>query len=231
MAPPKPTPLPLAADRAAISNRISLLIASRSSVLKSMGVSSSSTKRTSTASLPATPTYNESDDEDLFRGATGSRPNEGVGYIPDKAQTKKDAVSKEDRMLRGRILGKRKADGSSTGRGNKNDDSDQDDEPGRSSLGKRKRPRKSAADTVTTEEPVVPPSLDDNDDESDNGMEKDQSNARVDGEAISELGQEPTASTGPEGSAQQESPGPMKKKGKKKKRKKRKPDNGQGTAA
>lgn len=170
-APDKPPPLPLAPDRAALSNRISLLIASRSSVLKSMNLSSSTAAAqrrkqqhaaasTTTASRHDPHGEDAEDDSDLFR----SRPNEGVGYIPDRAQVHKDALSKEDRMLRGRILGKKggAAEGGSAARAKRTLglDDDDDDDPGRSSLGKRKRPRKVTEATVTVtssldEEPDV----------------------------------------------------------------------------
>jgi hypothetical protein len=227
MAPPSEPPLPLAPDRAAKINHISLLIASKSSVLKSMGISSSinrpTPERPSTSTHDNDQQYNN-DDDDLVRDAA---PNEGLSYIPDKAQAKKDAVSKEDRLLRGRILGKRKADGSlKTGRGN---ESDEDDEPGKSSLGKRKRPRKPAGITTNTEE-LVPPPQDDEPVQNGDDVDMGQKNT-VDDETVPEPAQKPTASTEPEVSISQQPSGPKKEKRKKKKRKKGGSNNGQGPEA
>ncbi|KAK7208745.1 hypothetical protein V2G26_015923 [Clonostachys chloroleuca] len=101
MAPDRPPPLPLAPDRAALSNRISLLLSAQSSVLKTMNQQSSSsgaaTKRQH---------HHRPDEEELFREY--ARPNEGVGYVADAAKAKSDEAAREDRMLRGRLLGKRK---------------------------------------------------------------------------------------------------------------------------
>jgi hypothetical protein len=226
MAPPNEPPLPLAPDRAATINQISLLLASQSSVLKSMGISSSINRPT--PERPSTFTHDNheqyNDDDDLVHDAA---PNEGVSYIPDKAQAKKDAVSKEDRLLRGRILGKRKADGSlKPGREN---ESDEDDEPGKSSLGKRKRPRKPAGMTTNTEEPVPPPQ---DDEPVHNGHDVDMGQKNtVDNETVPEPAQKPTASTEPEVSISQQPSGPKKEKRKKKKRKKGGSNNGQGPEA
>ena len=156
--PEKPAPLPLAPDRAALSNRISLLISSQSSVLKSMNLSSS--RASSTRRPQSFQDADDNDDSDLFR----SRPNEGVGYIPDRAQTTKDALSKEDKMLRGRILGKRGAEKVRR----KVEEDEEDDDPGRSSLGKRKRPRRAVEETTAPqEEPVVPATHHDVEDDAD----------------------------------------------------------------
>ncbi|KAJ4326822.1 hypothetical protein N0V84_002745 [Fusarium piperis] len=130
MAPDPAPPLPLAANRAALSNRISLLLASQSSILKTMNL----------GNPPAAPTTKRravpaDDDDDLVRG---SRPNEGVGYVPDKKDAPKIGNAKEERMLRGRL-----------GRGGKAvkgkvEESESEDDVGRSALGKRKRPRREA---------------------------------------------------------------------------------------
>ncbi|RSL66307.1 hypothetical protein CEP54_003816 [Fusarium duplospermum] len=96
MAPDPAPPLPLAANRAALSNRISLLLASQSSVLKTMNLSKPPT--TKRRAIPE-----DDNDDDLVRG---SRPNEGVGYVPDKKDAQKIGNAKEERMLRGRLVGK-----------------------------------------------------------------------------------------------------------------------------
>lgn len=183
MAPPdKPPPLPLAPDRAGLSNRISLLIASQSSVLKSMNLKPSAARRKATSTQSSS--HNASDDEDLFRGATGSRPNEGVGYVPDKAQSSKDALSKEDKMLRGRILGKRGAEGAKDGKRKVVVEEEEDEDPGRSSLGKRKRARRTVDEkTVLDGESGAPATR--GEEEEDEGM----------GEVSKELPDEETIST------------------------------------
>ncbi|KAF4955083.1 hypothetical protein FGADI_4828 [Fusarium gaditjirri] len=126
MAPEPPPPFPIAANRDAIANTLSLLLASRTSIGKSMPL---------TRDLPRKPrTVPDDNDDDLTRGA---RPNEGLGYVPEKKEVEKFANSKEERMLRGRLnkdaKGKLKK---------KAEESESEDEAGRSALGKRKRPRK-----------------------------------------------------------------------------------------
>ncbi|OPB43576.1 hypothetical protein A0O28_0098640 [Trichoderma guizhouense] len=131
MPPPssKPPPLPLAPDRAAISNKISLLLSNRTSLLKTLNPPSSSSSSQSTTQTRRHK-VNADDIEQLF---SGPRPNEGVGYVPDrKAAAAGDAAAREDRMLRGRLLGKGK--GQRDAKGGKKfavvDESDE--EPGRS---------------------------------------------------------------------------------------------------
>lgn len=72
--------------------------------------------------------------------------------MPDaKAAAGKDAASKEDRMLRGRLLGK----GRNQKGGKKTAfaaESESDEEPGRSGLGKRKRPRREEVVAVAEEQ-------------------------------------------------------------------------------
>ncbi|RSL90643.1 hypothetical protein CEP51_000655 [Fusarium floridanum] len=149
MAPDPAPPLPLAANRAALSNRISLLLASQSSVLKTMNLSKPAPN--STAKRRTIPENHN--DDDLVGG---SRPNEGVGYVPDKKDAQKIGNAKEERMLRGRLLGK---DGKSFKK--RVEESESEDDVGRSALGKRKRPRKEvepeqeAESTEKVEEKVV----------------------------------------------------------------------------
>ncbi|KAM0428986.1 hypothetical protein ACHAPT_006790 [Fusarium lateritium] len=151
MAPdPAPPPLPLAANRAALSNRINLLLASQSSVLKTMNLTRAPAP-TSTTKRRAVP--DDDNDDDLVRG---SRPNEGVGYVPDKKDAQKFGNAKEERMLRGKKMGR---DGKPVK--GKVEESESEDDVGRSALGKRKRPRreveseKEAEATEKTEEQTV----------------------------------------------------------------------------
>ncbi|CAG9979194.1 unnamed protein product [Clonostachys byssicola] len=136
MAPDKPPPLPLAPDRAALSNRISLLLSAQSSVLKTMNQSSG----TAAKHQPPRQHHHRTDEEDLFR--ENARPNEGVGYVADAAKAKSDEAAREDRMLRGRLLGKRKDLNAGRRGARQADEDEEDDEGGRSSLGKRKRPKR-----------------------------------------------------------------------------------------
>lgn len=122
---PTPPPLPLAANRAALSNKISLLLASQSSVLKTMNLTRPSHPPTKRRII------NDNDD-DLLRGA---KPNEGVGYVPEKKELKL-GNSKEDRMLRGRLMREAKE------RQKWKEESESEEDVGRSALGKRKRPRR-----------------------------------------------------------------------------------------
>ncbi|KAJ4125444.1 hypothetical protein NW768_009063 [Fusarium equiseti] len=129
MAPKPPPPLPVADNYASLTNRISLSIASRSSILKTMNHNNS---------VPAKRRVIPDDnDEDLTHG---TQPNTGVGYVPEKKDVQKHANSKEERFLRGR-LGK-----SATGKAKKKiEESESEEEVGRSALGKRKRSRKEVA--------------------------------------------------------------------------------------
>ncbi|CAH0014534.1 unnamed protein product [Clonostachys rhizophaga] len=140
MAPDKPLPLPLAPDRAALSNRISLLLSAQSSVLKTMNQQSSSSGAATAKRQPSK--HHRPDEEELFREY--ARPNEGVGYVADAAKAKSDEAAREDRMLRGRLLGKRKELNAGRRGGRQADEDEEDDEGGRSSLGKRKRPKRVA---------------------------------------------------------------------------------------
>ncbi|KAK7415917.1 hypothetical protein QQZ08_012185 [Neonectria magnoliae] len=126
--PPDPTPLPLAANRAALSNRISLLLASQSSVLKTMALSRPPPSSTRRAPPPV-------DDEADLRAA---RPNEGVGYVPSAKDAARVANAREERMLRGRRVAK------GSGKSRRREDSESEEDVGRSALGKRKRPRRDA---------------------------------------------------------------------------------------
>ncbi|KAL7944619.1 hypothetical protein V8C42DRAFT_325377 [Trichoderma barbatum] len=148
----KPPPLPLAPDRAAISNKISLLLSSRTSLLKTLNPPSSATTSTTAQSSSRRYNVNADDIEQLFSGA---RPNEGVGYVPDrKAAAAGEAAAREDRMLRGRLLGKGQRNGKGAAAGGKRfaAESESDEEPGRSGLGKRKRPRREPVEVEETEE-------------------------------------------------------------------------------
>ncbi|ATY60153.1 hypothetical protein A9K55_006451 [Cordyceps militaris] len=139
MAPPDA--LPVAA--AALSNRVSMLFAAQSSLLRTLSASSSSGRAAPTTHRQTQADIDE--DEALFKSAY--HPGGGVGYVPPAADT---ATSNTDRELRGRILGKRgpllereKRDGR---RKKKAEESDEDEDVGRSALGKRKRPRREVRD-------------------------------------------------------------------------------------
>ncbi|PNP59359.1 hypothetical protein THARTR1_00849 [Trichoderma harzianum] len=136
----KPPPLPLAPDRAALSNKISLLLSNRTSLLKTLNPPSSAQQATRRHKVSA------DDIEQLF---SGPRPNEGVGYVADRKAAAGDAAARQDRMLRGRLLGGQRKDG----RGKKVAvESESDEEPGRSGLGKRKRPRREVEEVEEGEE-------------------------------------------------------------------------------
>ncbi|EKJ69992.1 hypothetical protein FPSE_09837 [Fusarium pseudograminearum CS3096] len=142
MAPAPPAPLPVADNYASLTNRISLSIASRSSVLKNMN-----------SSITATPVRRrvipDDNDDDLARGTI---PNTGVGYVPERKDIQKYANSKEERFLRGR-MGK-----GTTGKAKKKvEESESEEEMGRSALGKRKRPRKETAEPEPVPEPEAMP--------------------------------------------------------------------------
>lgn len=73
--------------------------------------------------------------------------------MPDAKTAGKDAASREDRMLRGRLLGKGKGGRNQKGGKGFAVESESDEEPGRSGLGKRKRPRRE--EVAVGEEEVV----------------------------------------------------------------------------
>lgn len=162
MAPPsssKPAPLPLAPDHAALSNRISLLISQRSSLLKTLLPNRAASTTTATSrnrSLRRDGNYEgDDDDSDLFQGA---RANEGVGYVSEKAAT---GGSRDDKVLRGRLMGKQNAGAAGVGTRRwaaTRAASVSDDEEGRSGLGKKRKPRRepppadAEADVVASED-------------------------------------------------------------------------------
>ncbi|KAM5345777.1 hypothetical protein ACJ41O_011638 [Fusarium nematophilum] len=204
--PPDPTPpLPLAANRAALSNRISLLLSSQSSVLKTMNLSRPPPPSSSTASAQRRRNLPD-DDEDFARG---SRPNEGVGYVPDKKDAQKMVNSKEERMLRGRTGKMGRGGGKAMGR--RVDESESEEEVGRSALGKRKRPRRE-----------VEPEAETPDGEAGEEAKEEEAKGDVDMEAgtkvVEDVGQSATPSDGTTN----------KKRKKKNKKKKQKQKNGDG---
>lgn len=153
MAPDPAPPLPLAANRAALSNRISMLLASQSSVLKTMSLTRPPATATATAARRAPPP----DEDDFLRGP---RPNEGVGYVADAQDVAKPANSREERLLRGKV---RKGNGKTL----RKEESESEDDVGRSALGKRKRPRREvvsadAAETVPQVDTSADVDMDDN---------------------------------------------------------------------
>ena len=148
------TALPLAADRAILSNRISLLLSSQSSVLKTM----------TPQSRPSTTTKRPriDDEDDLFKG---TRLNDGLGYIPDK-KVAPVGNTKEDRFLRGGLKGK----GKQNGKAKWKEESESEEETGRSALGKRKRPRRE----------VVPETEDKVEDQPEEANEEDKEDTKMD---------------------------------------------------
>lgn len=141
MAPPNPSAprLPVAADHAAIANRISMSLGATSSLLKTLNPSSSA----SSPSLTSTPRHviNHNDEDDLWKDIGGD-PKRGLGFLPDSRAAKEDATSREDKLLRGKLLGKRALQQREQARRKKEEDSESEEDAGRSALGKRKRPRK-----------------------------------------------------------------------------------------
>lgn len=141
MAPPTTTaPLPLAPNRAALSNRISLLLASQSSVLKTMNLGRSENAPPAPSRRHKMLSVHDDNDNDM----QPVRPNEGVGYVPEK--TTVDS-KRDDQALRGRLLGKRQkgnnaAAASSSRKGKFVVESESEEDEGRTALGKRKRPRR-----------------------------------------------------------------------------------------
>ncbi|KAM3464717.1 hypothetical protein NHJ6243_002281 [Beauveria neobassiana] len=144
-----PDALPSAASYSAVSNRISMLFASQSSILKTLNPPSSkrpvSSKPSTTTSVHQK-TQAELDDDALF---ANKHPliNEGVGYVAPAANT---AQMKADRELRGRMLGSRAQQSAAAAEREKwarkkkkkmEEESEDEEELGRSALGKRKRRR------------------------------------------------------------------------------------------
>lgn len=141
MAPDKPAPLPVAANRAELSNRISLLLSKQTSFLKTLNPSSSKSR----SSRPIN--HNDENDDDMFKG---TRPNEGIGYVRPKDGPGAVDKNKEDRALRGRLLGRGGKEMQSNGWSGKKaapQDSESEEEIGRSALGKRKRTKPANAPT------------------------------------------------------------------------------------
>lgn len=146
------TPLPVAPDRAAISNRIALLLNKQSSILKTLNPSKPSDQ---SRRPKAQPTHHDRDpDEDLFNGP---RPNEGVGYERPKEGPSAGDKSKEDMTLRRRLMGRKEgANALAQRQAKKQPESESDDDAGRSALGKRKRPKRTATEVDDTSAQVHP---------------------------------------------------------------------------
>ncbi|KAM0345878.1 hypothetical protein ACHAPU_005929 [Fusarium lateritium] len=127
---PEPTPhLLVAASHAQVSNGHSLILASRSSLFNNLGAS-----RPAVVKSRAVPKDNDNDNDFTI---DDTRPNDGIGYVPEGKDVQKFGSAKEERMLRGRMAK------SITGKTKKKvDESESDEDAGRSALGKRKRPRK-----------------------------------------------------------------------------------------
>lgn len=139
MAPDKPAPLPVASNRAELSNRISLLLSKQTSFLKTLNPSPSQSRSTRPVN------HNDENDDDMFKG---TRPNEGIGYVRPKDGPGAADKNKEDRILRGRLLGRGGKEMQSYGRTTKKNaqpDSESEEEVGRSALGKRKRAKSAHA--------------------------------------------------------------------------------------
>ncbi|KAG6017646.1 hypothetical protein E4U54_005589 [Claviceps lovelessii] len=166
MPPPNqaPSALPLATNRAALSNKISLLLSQRTSLLKSLttrngdgadktpGATTSTSLPASTAGTTRTRRGLGGDEEDFM--AAGTSPNDGVGYVRGSEGGK---LSHEDTLLRGRMmLGKRKK-GAGPQQQRRLYESESDSDEGRGSLGRAKRARmlREAGGTVQRDEKVA----------------------------------------------------------------------------
>ncbi|KAF4993313.1 hypothetical protein FGRMN_6580 [Fusarium graminum] len=139
----EPTPLPVAASHAQVSNGHSLMLASRSSLFSNLGAS-----RPAVVKSRVIPKDNDNDDDFTI---DNTRPNDGIGYVPEGKDVQKFGSAKEERMLRGRTV--RSTTSKTT---KKVDESESDEEAGRSALGKRKRPRKEK-ETGPEPEPEIQP--------------------------------------------------------------------------
>ncbi|KAG6121484.1 hypothetical protein E4U13_004670 [Claviceps humidiphila] len=147
-----PPPLPLAPDRAALSNKIALLLSQRTSLLKSLAPSNTpqngtgeSPPRAATTTTAATARSRRplDNDEDLL--AIAARPNDGVGYVHPAEGA---SASLEDVKLRGRMmLGKRKKGGAGAAATSQRRiyESESESDEGRGSLGRAKRARVKAS--------------------------------------------------------------------------------------
>ncbi|KAG6016688.1 hypothetical protein E4U43_003286 [Claviceps pusilla] len=166
MPPPNqaPSALPLATNRAALSNKISLLLSQRTSLLKSLttrngdgadktpGATTSTSLPASTAGTTRTRRGLGGDEEDFM--AAGTSPNDGVGYVRGSEDRKS---SHEDTLLRGRMmLGKRKK-GAGPQQQRRLYESESDSDEGRGSLGRAKRARmlREAGGTMQRDEKVA----------------------------------------------------------------------------
>ncbi|KAG5974474.1 hypothetical protein E4U58_002934 [Claviceps cyperi] len=138
----EPPPLPLAPDRAALSNKIALLLSQRTSLLKSLAPSHTPQNGTGEPTPRAATARSRrplDNDEDLL--ATAARPNDGVGYVRPAEGA---SSSLEDIKLRGRMmLGKRKKGGAGAAATSQRRiyESESESDEGRGSLGRAKRAR------------------------------------------------------------------------------------------
>lgn len=164
MAADAPTKLPVAPNINQVLNRISLGLAKHERILKTLNRPSSTTSTANPKSKPSssgfsslsgssTPTPNpantpkaltRADEEAEFAAERALAPNAGIGFAPVKEDTNGvngRGGAKEDKMLRGRILGKNAREQMN----NKGKDkrrryeSESEEEEGRSGLGKKKK--------------------------------------------------------------------------------------------
>ncbi|KHN99220.1 uncharacterized protein MAM_02918 [Metarhizium album ARSEF 1941] len=142
--PDKPPPLPVAVDRLAISNRLSMLLADRSALARKLLVPRSSGAPRQPPGRGGTRLAAAAAADDDDGTSPGAPANQGVGYVPERAG--RDAKHEDNKALRARMLGKRRGRERGRGRESKGDgDSESDDVEGRGSLGRRKRPRRGEA--------------------------------------------------------------------------------------
>ncbi|KAH7320242.1 hypothetical protein B0I35DRAFT_232053 [Stachybotrys elegans] len=134
----------MAANAAALSNRISTNLAARMNFLQKMKPPSLELAPAQKQSLSSArqqqqqPAYEDEDEDDSY-----SAPNTGLGHRGDSKEETAD--EQQNQMLRRKVLGKRAAEQKQQQqrrRAQGEVQSDSDEDVGRSALGKRKRPRR-----------------------------------------------------------------------------------------
>ncbi|ODA77516.1 hypothetical protein RJ55_07145 [Drechmeria coniospora] len=138
--------LPVAADHAVLSNRIALLLSKQSTLRQTMTPNQPSRDLPrQTASAAAVAAKDREEDEDLVRA--GANPNAGAGYVSETMATAAGKrSSREEYLLRRRLLGTRSTGTGGPANGRGGAESESDEEQGRSALGKKKRKRPGAED-------------------------------------------------------------------------------------
>ncbi|KAH8907073.1 hypothetical protein BR93DRAFT_927930 [Coniochaeta sp. PMI_546] len=158
-----PAKLPVAPNMSQILNRISLGLAKHERILQTLkrppqpttpstAQSKSTTSGFSSLAQPTAPSNkpgsangvvsaSREEEDRLFEQDRALPPNAGIGFVEERKAGEREGKGREDKMLRGRLLGKR-GGGKDKGAERKRYVDESEEEEGRSGLGKKKKRRR-----------------------------------------------------------------------------------------